>query len=86
VEEALLTGPRDTRGGLRGLCIRRFPDQIKGMQWERIQFSGGLWSKTLEMGDLFDPKDVLRCAKIFDEAASPAEALAVWNTRKDAES
>lgn len=86
VEEALLTGPRDTRGGLRGLCVRRFPDQIKGMQWERIQFSGRLWPKTLEMGDLFDPEDVLRCAKIFEEAPSPAEALAVWNTRKDAES
>jgi proteasome accessory factor A len=53
------------------------------MQWERIQFGGGLRTKTLEMGDLFDPRDVLRCAKVFEEAVSPSEAIALWNTRKD---
>jgi proteasome accessory factor A len=84
VEQALSAGPRDTRGGLRGLCVRRFSDQIKGMQWERIQFSGGLRSKTLEMSDLFDSTQVLACAEIFEREDSPAEALAAWNRRKDA--
>ena len=84
VEQALSAGPRDTRGGLRGLCVRRFSDQIKGMQWERIQFSGGLWSKTLEMSDLFDSAEVSACAEIFEREDSPAEALAAWNRRKDA--
>lgn len=83
VEQALSAGPGDTRGGLRGLCVRRFPDQIRGMQWERIQFSGGFWPKTLEMGDLFDPTEVSACSDIFERAASPAEALTAWNTRKD---
>jgi len=83
VEQALSAGPRDTRGGLRGLCIRRFSDQIKSMQWERIGFSGGLRSKTLEMSNLFDPLEVSACAEIFERASSPAEALALWNTRKD---
>lgn len=82
VEQALLNGPQDTRGGLRGLCVRRFPDQIKGMQWERVQFAGGIRSRTLEMGDLFNPEDVQRCAKIFERAASPSEALAAWNTER----
>lgn len=86
IERALSTGPLDTRGGLRGLCVRRFADSIKGMQWERIQFAGGWRSKTLEMGDLFDPEDVLRCAKVLEEAVSPSEALDVWNTRKDTDS
>lgn len=86
VQQAMSMGPCDTRGGLRGLCVRRFPDQISGMQWERIQFAGGFRSAALEMGDLFHPEDVLRCAKIFEEAASPAEALAAWNTRKETES
>jgi proteasome accessory factor A len=86
VEQALSAGPRDTRGGLRGLCVRRFSEQIKSMQWERIQFSGGLLSRTLEMGDLFDPSKVSACAEIFERAASPAEALAVWNERKDVRS
>jgi len=83
VEQALAVGPPDTRGGLRGLCVRRFPDQIKSMQWERIGFSGGLRAKTLEMGQLFDPVAVSACTEIFERASSPAEALALWNTRKD---
>lgn len=85
IEQAMSAGPQDTRGGLRGLCVRRFPDQIKSMQWERIQFSGGLKGKTLEMGDLFDPADVKACAEIFERAASPADALDAWNIRKESQ-
>ena len=70
-------------GGVRGLCIRRFPDHIKGMQWERIQFTGGVRAQTLEMGDLFEPSEVQACTAIFEQAASPAEALKVWNKRKE---
>jgi proteasome accessory factor A len=84
VEQALSSGPRDTRGGLRGLCVRRFSDQIKGMQWERIQFSGGWRSRTLEMGNLFDPTEVSACVEIFEQKDSPAEALTAWNIRKGA--
>jgi proteasome accessory factor A len=83
VELALVAGPDDTRGGIRGLCIKRFPDQIKSMQWERIQFSGGLLPRTLEMGDLFEPQAVHTCAKIFECAASPLDALSVWNREKE---
>jgi len=87
IERALLAGPHDTRGGLRGLCVRRFPDQITSMQWERIQFSGGLLrGKTLEMGDLFDPAEVKACAEIFEQAASPADALVAWSRRKESQS
>jgi proteasome accessory factor A len=85
VESALVVGPDDTRGGIRGLCIRRFPDQIKSMQWERIQFSGGLLPRTLEMGDLFEPQAVQTCAKIFEHAASPMDALNAWNRRKESQ-
>ena len=83
VEEAMSAGPSDTRGGLRGLCVRRFGDRISQMQWERIRFSGGWRPLTLEMGDLFDPLEVRQCASVFERAASPAEALTAWNTRKD---
>lgn len=83
VQTALLSGPSDTRGGIRGLCVRRFSDQIKGMQWERIQFSGGLLPRTLEMGDLFEPKKVEACREIFESAASPGDAVTAWKTRKD---
>jgi proteasome accessory factor A len=83
VEQALAIGPLDTRGGLRGICVRRFSDQITDMQWERIRFSGGWRSKTLDMGDLFDPLEARRCASLFEQAASPGEALAAWNGGKD---
>jgi proteasome accessory factor A len=86
IESALVVGPADTRGGIRGLCIRRFPDQIKSMQWERIQFSGGLLSRTLEMGDLFETQAVQACAKIFECAASPLDALNEWNRDKESRS
>jgi proteasome accessory factor A len=86
VESALVIGPADTRAGIRGLCIRRFPDQIKSMQWERIQFSGGLFPRTLEMGDLFEPQAVQACAQIFERAASPMDALNAWNSGKESRS
>jgi proteasome accessory factor A len=53
------------------------------MQWERIRFSGGWRPKILDMGDLFDPLEVRRCVELFEEAASPADALEAWKTRKD---
>lgn len=85
IEEAMWNGPTDTRGGLRGLCVQRFSGQIKSMQWERIQFSGGIRSRYLDMRDLFDPQEVRQCAHIFQVASSPAEALAAWGHRKDRE-
>ena len=83
IQQALSAGPPDTRGGLRGLCVRRFPDRISQMQWERIRFSGGWRPLTLDMGDLFDPTDVQICAALFEKADSPSDALAAWNTRKE---
>jgi proteasome accessory factor A len=56
------------------------------MQWERIQFSGGLLPRTLEMGDLFEPQAVQACAQIFEHAASPMDALNAWNSRKESRS
>jgi proteasome accessory factor A len=53
------------------------------MQWERVQFSGGLRTRTLDMGDLFDPGDVRACAGILEAAHSGADAVARWNARKD---
>jgi proteasome accessory factor A len=53
------------------------------MQWERIQFSGGLLPRTLEMGDLFEPQAVRACAQVFERAASPMDALNAWNREKE---
>lgn len=85
IDEAIRNGPSDTRGGLRGLCVQRFSDQIQSMQWERIQFTGRLRAHSLDMGDLFDPQEVRRCMGVFQCAHSPADALATWRHRKDGE-
>jgi proteasome accessory factor A len=82
IEQALLNGPADTRGGLRGLCVRRFAGQIKSVQWERVHFTGGLRRRVLEMEDLFEPGDVLACMEMFERAASPAEALDAWAKKR----
>ncbi len=85
IEKAIRRGPEDTRGGVRGLCVQRFSEQIQSMQWERIQFGGNVRPQCLEMGDLFDPREVRRCAAIFQHARSPADALAAWSDRKELE-
>jgi proteasome accessory factor PafA2 len=86
IQRALASGPIDTRGGIRGLCVRRFPDQVTSVQWERIQFAGGLLPRTLDMSDLFESSEVKRCLAIFEAAASPVDALNLWNGRKDSQS
>jgi proteasome accessory factor A len=82
VESALSKGPTDTRGGIRGTCIRRFPDQIKSVQWERVQFSGGLMPHSLDLNDLFDPLAVQDLNDILNAAAAPADAISAWKQRK----
>ncbi len=83
IEGAIAAGPSDTRGGIRGLCVRRFRDQIKSVQWERVQFKGMLIPKVLEMGDLFEPEAVKELSYILETAASPAEAIEAWDQRKE---
>lgn len=83
IDAALTNGPRDTRGGIRGLCIRRFRDQIKSMQWERIYFKGWLMPETLEMSDLFQPDDVAGLRNLLEQSATPAEALKTWRDAKE---
>jgi Pup amidohydrolase len=83
IEHAMTVGPRDTRGGIRGLCVRRFREQIQSVQWERVQFRGGILPKTLDMSDLFEPADVQALAAVLEHASSPADALKAWERRKE---
>jgi len=73
IEAAIHSGPADTRGGIRGLCVSRFQDHIKSVQWERIFFKEGtLKTHTLEMGDLFDPDKVGALREALEQASNPA--------------
>ncbi|WP_447985188.1 proteasome accessory factor PafA2 family protein [Nitrospira sp. Nam74] len=82
VTAAMSGGPSDTRGGIRGQCIRRFPDEIKSVQWEHVQFKGGLMPKTLDLSDLFEPDAVRTLSSILETADSPTEAITLWTQRK----
>ena len=53
------------------------------MQWERVQFTGGVLPKILDMQDLFEPDRVKTLARILETAATPSEALKRWTQRKD---
>jgi proteasome accessory factor A len=81
IEQAVKDGPPDTRGGIRGLCVQRFPDQIKAVQWERIQFRNGLLSATLDLGDLFDQESIQSLRGLLETAHSPAAVLKQWPQR-----
>lgn len=83
IERAMREGPLDTRGGIRGLCLRRFPDQIASVQWERIRFRGAPGASVLDMSDLFDPADVQALAVALTQASSPADALDQWSVAKE---
>ena len=83
ISTALAVGPGDTRGGIRGQCIRKFPDQIRSVQWERVTFSGATMPTSLDMMDLFDPSIVKELAGVLDHAASPEEVLTTWQQRKE---
>ncbi|HJR77266.1 MAG TPA: proteasome accessory factor PafA2 family protein [Nitrospiraceae bacterium] len=82
IDHAMTAGPSDTRGGIRGLCVRRFSEHIKSVQWERVTFNGGLFSHTLNMDSLFEPEQVQALAGILSAAATPSEALDRWNNMK----
>ncbi len=69
--KAMNEGPVDTRGGIRGLCIKRFGSQIQSVQWERIQFSsesGNL--HTLDLDDVVELAAVNALKSVLDGAKS----------------
>lgn len=82
VEAALEAGPSDTRGGIRGLCVRRFREQIASVQWERVRFRGCSdrdAPDALELGDLFEPEAVQALRQALEASATPAEAVKTWH-------
>ncbi len=83
IDHAMVVGPRDTRGGIRGLCVRRFREHIQSIQWERVRFIGDILPKTLDMSDLFEPEAVWELAAALEKASLPIDALQVWGQRKE---
>ena len=70
---AMGEGPSDTRGGIRGLCIRRFGPMIQSVQWEGIQFKGLPSIQRLDLNDAFDPRAIKDLQQKIEDAHSPTE-------------
>ena len=82
IQEAMKDGPRDTRGGLRGLCVQRFGEDITSIQWEGVHFraqSGGLH---LDLMDHLEPVSVAHCRSLIEEASTPLEMIASMPVEK----
>ena len=41
ITSAIHTPPYDTRAFFRGECLRRFPEQVFGVNWDSISFNQG---------------------------------------------
>ena len=79
IQEAMVHGPLDTRGGLRGLCVQRFGADITSIQWEGIQFSG---KRRLDLADHLEPSSVAQCRVVIEEAQSPCEVIESMTVEK----
>ena len=73
---AMSEGPCDTRGGIRGLCVKRFGGEIQSVQWECIQFkSESGHSKILDLNDVVDPTAVSVLKSAIDSARNLSEIV-----------
>ena len=71
IEQAMGCGPDDTRGGLRGRCVRQFPSHLESVQWERVTFRQGSRRLVFDMGDLLDPTSVACQVERLNTAQEP---------------
>lgn len=87
IQQALHFPPRGTRASIRGLCVRKFHDQIKSIQWEKICFKNGWQNPMLNMENLLDPEEInnlydqLESASDWKEAATILNGLRVGSTQ-----
>ncbi|MCA9452595.1 MAG: proteasome accessory factor PafA2 family protein, partial [Nitrospira sp.] len=82
IHEAMKHGPRDTRGGLRGLCVQRFGRDITSIQWEGVHFqaqNGGLY---LDLLDHLEPVAVAQCRSVIEHAETPFDMMESMESKK----
>ena len=71
IQEAMKHGPLDTRGGLRGLCVQRFGEDINSIQWEGVHFNGKHGKLHLDLLDHLEPVSVAHCRVALEAAKTP---------------
>jgi proteasome accessory factor A len=82
IQGAMKHGPRDTRGGLRGLCVQRFGEDITSIQWEGVHFRGQNGGLHLDLMDRLEPGSVAACRAAVEQAATPIEMIESMAVKK----
>ena len=75
VTSARERGPVDTRAAVRGLCVRKFPDEIDSVQWGNVVAKGNV---VLDLQGLFHPDEVRRLYDHLEEATGLAAGIRSW--------
>ena len=75
IQEAMKHGPLDTRGGLRGLCVQRFGEDITSIQWEGVHFRGQNGGLHLDLMDHLEPVSVAHCRSAVEDANTPLDMI-----------
>ena len=75
VASARERGPADTRAAVRGLCVRKFPEEIDSIQWGNVVAKGNV---ALDLQGLFHPDEVRRLVDHLEEATGLAAGIRSW--------
>jgi proteasome accessory factor A len=75
IQKAMKHGPLDTRGGLRGLCVQRFGQDILSIQWEGVDFSSQNGKLHLDLLDHLEPGSVAECRSVIEQADTPFDMM-----------
>lgn len=73
IQRAIGFGPEDTRGGLRGACVRQFPQYLDSVQWERVTFRQGDKTLVFDLGDVVDLASVAHHYGVLKNAQKPED-------------
>jgi proteasome accessory factor A len=76
IQTAMKHGPLDTRGGLRGLCVQRFGEDITSIQWEGVHFRDPNGDLHLDLNDHLEPVSVAHCRFAVEQAQIPSDIMA----------
>lgn len=82
VARAMAEGPPDTRARIRGLCVRKFPQEIATVQWEEVR-ANPRPGAVLDLTDLLDPDAVRDLAAMLERASTLLEGITQWHERKE---
>jgi proteasome accessory factor A len=77
IRTAIQQGPTTTRASIRGLCVKKFRNEIQSVQWERIHLKSLTHPQQLDMSDLFDPAHVRQLWQKIDSAKHLADVVSI---------